>query len=86
MEIITGREGSPFDGRDLITEVNTAEDNWPRPVFMQNLPEAAIDNSWFDERAMRTRRWKLVLRDFNADPRVRNNAFFDMVNDPRGSE
>lgn len=82
MEIITGREGSPFHGRDLIAEVNTATDNWPQPIFMQNLPEAAIDNSWFDERAMRTKRWKLVLRSFDADPRVRNNAFFDILNDP----
>jgi choline-sulfatase len=82
MEIITGREGSPFHGRDLITEVSSGEDNWPTPVFMQNVPEAAIDGSWFDERAMRTEKWKLVLRDFNADPRVRNNALYDIENDP----
>ncbi len=82
MEIITGRVGSPFDGRDLITELKSGIDNWPTPVFMQNVPEAAIENSWFDERAMRSERWKLVLRDFTADPRPRSNAFFDMVNDP----
>ena len=82
MEIITGREGSPFHGRDLITEVLSGEDNWPTPVFMQNVPEAAIDNSWFDERAMRSEGWKLILRDFTADPRVRSNALFDMLNDP----
>ncbi len=82
MEIVTGRLGSPFHGRDLISEVNSGKDTWPNPVFIQNLPEAAIENSWFDERAMRTKNWKLVLRDFNADPRARNNAFFDVVNDP----
>lgn len=82
MEIVTGRIGSPFHGRDLISEVNGGRDRWPTPVFVQNLPEAAIEDSWFDERAMRTERWKLVLRDFNADPRARNNAFFDIVNDP----
>jgi arylsulfatase A-like enzyme len=82
LEIITGRKGSPFHGRDLIAEVNAGKDEWPRPVFMQNLPEAAIENSWFDERAMRTKRWKLVLRDFHADFRTRGNALFDMDNDP----
>ena len=82
MEIITGREGSPFHGRDLVAEVLSGEDNWPTPVFMQNVPEAAIDNSWYDERAMRSERWKLVLRDFSADPRARSNALFDLVNDP----
>ena len=49
---------------------------------MQNVPEAAIDNSWYDERAMRSEKWKLILRDFTADPRARSNALFDMVNDP----
>ena len=82
LEIITGREGSPFHGRDLITEVTSGADDWPTPVFMQNVPEAAIDNSWYDERAMRSEKWKLILRDFTADPRARSNALFDMVNDP----
>lgn len=82
MEIITGRIGSPFHGRNLIAEVKSGKDNWSTPVFMQNVPEAAIENSWFDERAMRSEKWKLVLRDFTADPRARRNAFFDMVNDP----
>ncbi len=81
MEIITGREGSPFHGRDLVAEVLSGEDIWPTPVFMQNVPEAAIDNSWYDERAMRSEQWKLVLRDFTADPRARSNALFDMIND-----
>ncbi len=82
MEIITGRVGSPFHGRNLIIELKSGNDNWPTPVFMQNIPEAAIENSWFDERAMRSERWKLVLRDFTADPRPRSNAFFDLANDP----
>ena len=82
MEIITGREGSPFHGRDLIAEVTSGEDNWSTPVFMQNVPEAAIENSWYDERAMRSEKWKLILRDFTADPRAHGNALFDMVNDP----
>lgn len=82
LEIITGRIGSPFHGRDLVAELKSGDDNWPTPVFMQNVPEAAIENSWFDERAMRSERWKLVLRDFTADPRPRNNALFDLVNDP----
>ncbi|NKB37669.1 MAG: sulfatase-like hydrolase/transferase [Gammaproteobacteria bacterium] len=82
MEIVTGRVGSPFHGRDLISEVNSRKDSWPTPVFMQNLPEAAVENSWFDERAMRNKNWKLILRDFNADPRARSNAFFDLGKDP----
>ncbi|MDH3673838.1 MAG: sulfatase-like hydrolase/transferase [Gammaproteobacteria bacterium] len=82
MEIITGRIGSPFHGRDLIAEVTSGNDDWRVPVFMQNIPEAAIENSWFDERAMRFRQWKLVLRAFDADPRARNNAFFDLARDP----
>jgi choline-sulfatase len=82
MEIITGRIGSPFHGRDLIEEVRTGIDAWPSPVFMQNVPEAAIANSWFDERAMRYRQWKLTLRDFSADPRARGNSLFDLDSDP----
>jgi arylsulfatase A-like enzyme len=86
MEIITGRIGSPFHGRDLVAEINSGRDDWPVPVFMQNVPEAAIENSWFDERAMRSERWKLVLREFNADPRARSNALFDLQNDPGEAE
>lgn len=85
LEIITGRIGSPFHGRDLIAEIKSGVDQWPNPVFMQNFPEAAIENSWYDERAMRSERWKLVLRDFTADPRARSNAFFDLINDPEES-
>lgn len=82
MELVTGRIGSPFHGRDLISELESGKDSWPNPIFIQNKPEAAIENSWFDERAMRSEEWKLILRDFSADPRARNNAFFDIVNDP----
>lgn len=82
LEIITGRSGSPFHGRDLIAQVNRGEDEWRVPVFMQNLPEAAIDNSWFEERATRSERWKLILRDFTADPRASGNALFDLENNP----
>ena len=86
LEIITGRLGSPFHGRDLITEVNSGVDQWTSPVFMQNVPEAAIENSWFDERAMRSEKWKLVLRDFTADPRAKSNALFDLANDPEEND
>ncbi len=86
MEIITGRVGSPFHGRNLIAELKSGIDNWPTPVFMQNVPEAAIENSWFDERAMRSEKWKLILRNFTADPRPRNNALYDIANDSGESD
>lgn len=80
--IITGKTGSMFQGRDLIADIESGMDEWTRPIFIENIPEAAINGSLFDERCMRHDRWKLTLRDFHADPRIVANAMFDLATDP----
>jgi len=48
----------------------------------QNIPEAAIERSRFDERAMRSKRWKLILRDFHDTFGLQKNELYDMETDP----
>ena len=80
--IITGRAGSMFHGVNLIPAIRSGEDDWSRPVFMQNIPERAIKGSRYDERAMRSQRHKLILREFFAQPGMQHNEFYDLETDP----
>ena len=71
-----------FHGVDLIPALRSGEDDWSRPVFMQNIPERAIEGSRYDERAMRSQRYKLILREFFAQPGMQHNEFYDLETDP----
>ena len=49
---------------------------------MQNIPERAIEGSRYDERAMRSQRHKLILREFFAQPGMQHTEFDDLETDP----
>ncbi|MBI1352917.1 MAG: sulfatase-like hydrolase/transferase [Acidobacteria bacterium] len=73
----------PFlHGRNLFDVVNSGKDRWEAPCVMQNLPQAAIDGSFYEERAIRWERWKLVLRLFDNRPAYRPGELYDIDADP----
>jgi arylsulfatase A-like enzyme len=68
--------------RSLIAEVRGDDDRWRRPIILQNIPQKGIDHSYFDERAVRTERWKLILRKFDVRPELRPGELYDLAGDP----
>lgn len=76
------RGRSPIHGRSLITEIREGRDHWARTIVMQNIPQAAIQNSLYEERALRSKRFKLILRKFDVRPSFRPGEFYDMQADP----
>ncbi|MEP7364070.1 MAG: sulfatase-like hydrolase/transferase [Acidobacteriota bacterium] len=57
-------------------------DTWQQPVFLENVPQKAIDGSLFDERAVRTARHKLILRKYDLSPEFRPGELYDLESDP----
>ena len=57
-------------------------DEWKREIVIQNIAQRGIDGILFEERALRTERWKLILRDSPARPQKRVDELYDMKNDP----
>jgi arylsulfatase A-like enzyme len=49
---------------------------------VENIPQAAIDGSFYDERALRTERYKLILRLFDNRPAIRPGELYDLAEDP----
>ncbi len=72
----------PFlHGRSLFKALD-GPDRWEQPVVIQNLPQAAIDGSFYEERAIRWERWKLILRRFDNRPELRPGELYDIEADP----
>ena len=70
--------GPVFPRQSLIERVNRNEDRWTEPVIIENIPQAAMDGSYFDERAVRTEHHKLILRKFDARPEMRAGELYDL--------
>jgi hypothetical protein len=60
-------------------------DQWNRPIILQNIPQAAIDGSYYDERALRNERHKLILRKYEQRPELRPGELYDLQQDPKES-
>ena len=60
-------------------------DTWTDPVIIENIPQAAINGSFFQERAVRTARHKLILRKFDMNPSFRDGELYDLESDPAES-
>jgi arylsulfatase A-like enzyme len=60
----------------------SGSDIWAEPIIVQNIPQAAIDGSFFDERAIRTARHKLILRKCDQSPAFRPGELYDLQGDP----
>jgi arylsulfatase A-like enzyme len=73
----------PFlHGKSLISLVREGRDRWDRPIVVENIPQAAIDGSFYDERALRNERYKLILRLFDNRPAIRPGELYDLSADP----
>lgn len=73
----------PFlHGRSLLSLVREGRDRWDRPIVVENLPQAAIDGSFYEERALRNERYKLILRLFDNRPAIRPGELYDVEADP----
>ncbi len=79
--IVDAGAGSPFQGRSLIARVREGREVW-RPVVIENIPQAAIDGSLFEERAVRTERHKMIVRRFDNRPELRPGEIYDLQADP----
>ena len=69
-------------GRSLLPAIEKGNDVWNRPIIMQNFPMEGIDNSLFEERAIRTERYKLIMRKFYIHPELRPGELYDLDVDP----
>ena len=69
-------------GRSLLPNIENGNDGWDRPIVMQNFPMEGIDNSLFEGRAIRTERYKLIMRKFFIHPELRSGELYDMQADP----
>jgi arylsulfatase A-like enzyme len=85
---ITLTQGLP--GHDQTPKLHAASlfqtlggiDTWAEPVILQNIPQAAIGGSFFDERAVRTAGHKLILRKYDQSPAIRPGELYDLQADP----
>lgn len=75
----------PTHGRSLLADLRAGNDRWTRPIVIENVSGKAIGGSLFRERAIRTEKWKLMLRKFDvaAEPA---DELYDMERDPGESQ
>jgi arylsulfatase A-like enzyme len=71
-----------LQAQSLVTEVRRPTDSWTRPIILENIPQRGIEGSFFDERAVRTERYKLILRKFDVRPELRAGELYDLSSDP----
>jgi len=71
-----------LQGRDLLPEIQAGRDRWASPIVMQNIPLRAIDGTFYDERAVRLERHKLILRKYHAGAEFRPGELYDLQADP----
>jgi arylsulfatase A-like enzyme len=80
--VIPTIRGGAIHGRSLLPDLRAKRDLWRGPILMQNIPQLGIDGSYYDERTIRTERWKLILRKFDVRPEVRPGELYDLQADP----
>ncbi len=71
-----------LQGESLLERVSSGQDRWDRPIVIQNIPQEPIDGSLYDERALRTERYKLILRRFDSGASCRPGELYDLLEDP----
>ncbi len=71
-----------IQGASLIGKIQQDADVWDKLIVIENVPQRAIDGAIYDERAIRDRRYKLILRKFEARPVIRPGELYDLDEDP----
>lgn len=79
---LPGHDQTPKLHTTSLFQTLSGSDNWSEPVIVQNVPQAPIDGSFFDERAIRTARHKLILRKYEQSPALRPGELYDLKMDP----
>jgi arylsulfatase A-like enzyme len=69
-------------GRSLAPYVASGRDDWDRLIVTQNLSQHAYHDYYFEERGLRYRRWKLILRRFDVYPLLQDDELYDLDTDP----
>ncbi|MDA2928976.1 sulfatase-like hydrolase/transferase [Acidobacteria bacterium AH-259-O06] len=73
------------EGKSLYQRLLRGEDEWGDPIVIQNITQASFDASEAIERAIRTERWKLILKQIVKRPQERVNELYNMKDDPSES-
>jgi len=74
---------NPFatHGQSLLGAIRSGSDRWTRPIVIENVSGKAIGPSLYRERAIRTEKWKMILRKFDVGT-DRADELYDMQRDP----
>jgi len=79
---VFGRAGwSPRAG-SLLPHLQTRRDHWRAPLIMQNIAARPLGGSHFEDRAIRTEKWKMILRKFDGESTGPRAELYDMPADP----
>jgi len=71
----------PAQGRSLIGAIRSGNDEWDRPIVIENVAGKAIKGFLFRERTIRTKKWKMILRRFDTG-NERADELYDLESDP----
>jgi N-acetylglucosamine-6-sulfatase len=77
-----GEDLPALQGRSWLKEIHSGQDTWTRPVVTENIARARIEGSFSEDRGIRLRNQKLILRKFETAPFYRPGEFYDLSADP----
>ena len=72
----------PLEERSLLPDLQAKRDRWRVPLVMMNHCQRLYEGAYFEDRAIRTERWKLILRRFKAHSEASPGSLHDMQADP----
>ena len=72
----------PLKERSLLADLQAGRDRWRGPLFMMNICQRVYEGAYFEDRAIRTERWKLILRKFEGESTGSPGSLYDVAADP----
>lgn len=72
----------PLEERSLLPDLQAGRDRWRGPIVMMNHCQRLYGGAYFEDRAIRTERWKLILRRFKSHSEGSVGSLHDMQADP----